>query len=165
MHFYTSNFYQVRNMPKDMLPLSVNQGEPKWFHDNKGRNYIFQDKRGVWNGGYIDEISSSNLNCNSDECINCVNGEKEKRNDCAFIKAFLEKLQKLDFKKTIIKLTKLAEHFKCNSICFVVFEKPEIICGERVAIKKWFEENNTHIEEFFPFKKIGKGFSLNFKKT
>lgn len=164
MQFYTSNFYQVRNMPKTMLPLSINSGEPNWYHDFKGRNHIFKDKRGVWNGGFVDELSSSNLEVSEDFCHIC-HRQKYVGENCPIILAHIKKLHKLDFKETITKLEKLATHFNCDSICFVVYEKPGILCGERIAIKKWFEENSTKIEEFYPLKKLETNrFSLNYKK-
>lgn len=165
MQFYTANYYQIRNMPKSMLPLSINSGEPSWYHNDKGRSYIFKDKRGVWNGGYIDELSSANLDISEDFCHEC-HRQKYVGENCPVVLAHIKKLHKLNFENTILKLEKLAKHFDCDSICFVVYEKLDILCGERIAIKKWFKENNTQIEEFYPLKKASNDkFSLNYKKV
>lgn len=163
--FYTANFYQIRNMPKTMLPISINLNEPKWFHDNKGRTCIFQDKRKVWNGVYINELSSSNLEGVIEDCCKCPEIKKKTVDNCSVVKAQLSKLRKLNFQLEILKLENLAKQYNCSSICFVVFEKPEFVCGERSAIKKWFEENGVNIKEFYPIQKIkNTKFSLNFKR-
>lgn len=65
-----------------------------------------------------------------------------------FLNAYFEKLNKLDFEKTIQKLEKVTEHFNCKDICFVVFEKDDVVCGERQGIKKWFNEHGVEIKEF-----------------
>lgn len=130
-----------------MLPISINSGEPRWFHDFKDRNYMFKDKRGIWNGGYIDEISSSNLNLDKETCHDC-NRIKYVGENCPFLNTYFEKLNKLDFEKTIQKLEKVTEHFNCKDICFVVFEKDDVVCGERQGIKKWFNEHGVEIKEF-----------------
>lgn len=148
MKFYITYFYHIRNLPKTYLPISINNGEPNWFHEFQDRSHMFKDKRGIWNGGYIDEISSSNLEIQDPKvCIECdrklyVGG------NCPFMKGYYEKLSKLDFDKTFKKLQNIVNHFNCEDICFVVYEKPDCPCGERWVIKKWFEEHGITIEEF-----------------
>lgn len=148
MQFFVTNFYQVRNLPQNMLPISINSGEPNWYHDFKGRNHVFKDKRGIWNGGYIDEISSSNLTCDPNVCHECGR-YKYIGDDCSFMQAFREKLNKLDFGQVLKKLEKVAKHFNCQDICFVAYEKPDVVCGERWVIKKWFEDNKVEVKEFY----------------
>lgn len=130
-----------------MLPISINSGEPKWFHDFQGRDHMFKDKRGIWNGGYVDEISSSNLNLDRNICPDCKRTKYVGEN-CPFLQAYLQKLNKLDFKKVIEKLEKVTEHFNCKDICFVVYEKDDILCGERQGIKKWFKDHQIDVKEF-----------------
>lgn len=148
MKFYISYFYHVRHFPSDMLPISINSGEPNWYHDFKDRKHCFKDKRGVWNGGYIEELSSSNLDISDPEiCKNCQR-IKLAGGNCPFMQAFRQKLDKLDFNRTINKLEATAKHFDCSSICFVVYEKPDVKCGERWPFVEWFKDHGIAIEEF-----------------
>lgn len=155
MKFAVSYFYHVRNLAPTCLPISINMGEPSWFHEFKDRSHMFKDKRGVWNGAYIDELSSSNLEYveqkedPGDFCREC-NREKFVGENCPFMNAMLAKLEKLDFSKTISKLEKLAAHFGCNEICFMVYEKPDVVCGERWAMRWWFERHGMELPEFVP---------------
>lgn len=149
MTFFISYFYHVRNLSTKTLPLSINSGEPNWYHNFQGRQHVFKDKRGVWNGGYIDEISSSNLELVQDVCHECGR-VKFLGKDCPFAKAYKAKLEKLDFQKVVKKLEKVAEHFNCKNICFFVYEKPDIPCGERWVLKSWFEEHGVQIQEYQP---------------
>ena len=50
MEIYTSYFYQVRFMKPYHIPLSTAVWDPKWFHANRGQDYHFKDKNGVYNG-------------------------------------------------------------------------------------------------------------------
>lgn len=150
MKFQITYFYHIRNLPVTTLPISINNGEPKWYHDNQDRHHMFKDKRGVWNGGFIDEISSSNLNLEQDAhevCTDC-NRQKLIGGNCPFMKGYRAKLDKLDFSKVLKKLEKVAEHFNCDTICFVVYEKPDVLCGERWVMKDWFKDNGVDVEEF-----------------
>lgn len=149
MEFYITYFYQIRNLSADTLPISINSGEPGWYHNFQSRNTVFKDKRGVWNGGYIDEISSSNLeDIDAHEICTDCGRKKLVGKDCPFAKSYRAKLDKLDFDKVYKKLLKVAEHFGCNKICFVVYEKPDVVCGERWVMKGWFADHGIQIEEF-----------------
>ena len=55
MKIYISYFYQIRNFPKTLIPLSTAHWDPKWYHQKN--NKVFLDKRGVLNGLRIDELS------------------------------------------------------------------------------------------------------------
>lgn len=153
MEFYITYFYHIRNLSTDTLPISINSGEPSWYHNFQSRDTMFKDKRGVWNGGYIDEISSSNLESTDahETCTDCGR-VKLVGKDCPFAKSYRAKLDKLDFNKVYKKLLKVAEHFDCNKICFVVYEKPDVVCGERWVMKDWFADHGIQIEEFNPKK-------------
>ena len=50
MKIMTSYFYQIRFMKQNYIPLSTAIWDPKWFHQNKGQDFQFKDKNGVWNG-------------------------------------------------------------------------------------------------------------------
>ena len=141
-------FYHIRNLSPSTLPISINSGEPNWFHDMKDRKHMFRDKRGVWNGGYIDEISSSNLEIDGHEVCTDCGRQKLVGGNCPFMQAYKKKLDALDFDKVYSKLAKVVEHFGCEDICFVVYEKPDVLCGERWVMIDWFKEHGVAIEEF-----------------
>lgn len=148
MNFYITYFYHVRNLPPTYLPISINSGEPAWYHDYKDRSHTFRDKRGVLNGGYIDEISSSNLIMDDPRiCYDCGR-VKFQGGNCAFMKAYRDKLDKLDFNKVVEKLEKTVKHFECTDMCFLVYEKPEVLCGERPVIVNWFKDHGIGVVEF-----------------
>ena len=149
MDFYITYFYHIRNLPTTMFPISINSGEPNWFHDFKDRKHMFKDKRGVWNGAHIEEISSANLkDLDAHQVCTDCGRSKLLGKDCPFAKAYAAKLNKLDFNLVYSKLEKLAHHFGCSSICFVVYEKPDIPCGERWVIVDWFKKHGVDIKEF-----------------
>ncbi len=46
----TSYFYQIRFFKPSMIPVSTAVFDPKWYHNFKGQDHVFIDKRGVVNG-------------------------------------------------------------------------------------------------------------------
>ena len=50
MKLAISYFYQIRNFPKNYIPMSTCLSDPAWYHNNQGENYIYKDKRGILNG-------------------------------------------------------------------------------------------------------------------
>lgn len=145
MKIYVTNFYHIRFFPTSLLPVSINAGEPSWYHDNKGRSYIFRDKRGVINGVVFEKISSGMLDPKCGEyCDSCSHHVPS----CSFITEHLNYLETLDFDEIYFELSMLTELTHTKDICFVVFEKNWRECGEAVAIIKWFEEHNIKIEDF-----------------
>lgn len=81
-----------------------------------------------------------------DTCTKC--NRNNFSGTCTFVNAHLQKLRTLDFEKTLEKLEKVVKHFNCKDVCFVVYEKPEVKCGERLAIRTWFKENGKEVLEF-----------------
>ena len=99
MTFLISYFYQVRNLSKNMVPISTALYDPKWFHDNKGPNNLYIDKRGIVNGARASFLSPDP---NNNACTNC----KNKKKNCIFKRKYEEQLSKLDFnevKRTLEK--------------------------------------------------------------
>ena len=50
MKLAISYFYKIRFFQPWMIPISTAAWDPKYYHDNKGKDYLFVDKRGVING-------------------------------------------------------------------------------------------------------------------
>lgn len=159
--FYTASFNQIRYMNKYILPMSINFGEPSWYHDGKDRNYCFFDKRGVYNGLVawpltMNEETSRKIEANNVKC----------KKDCSFDthNCLAKLLFFLQLKNTSIdkimsyievikenygKLTRIKDYEKID-ICFVVYEQPTNLCSEREVIKRYFESNGIIIKEWTP---------------
>ena len=46
----TSYFYQIRNFKPNMIPVSINLSDPKWYHNNKNKHHVYIDRRNIING-------------------------------------------------------------------------------------------------------------------
>lgn len=150
--FLISYFYQIRFFKPYIVPFSTAAFPPKWFHQNKGRDYVFKDKNGVYNGieatPLIPQIKTDG------EC----HGPKEcdlNPDNCGFLSNYYSQLKTLDFNeiyKSFERLTtkvKNLEKFEKDPVAaLIVFETPSNPCSERVVLKKWFKENDIILEEF-----------------
>lgn len=148
MKIYTSYYYQIRFFKPYMIPVSTSLGDPKWFHDNKGNNYIYKDKRNIINGiRYLYIMVQKNCH----EGCPC-----QERNplSCNFLKQYKKELNQLDFNKIIQDFTWLInEHQKQEEIK----EEPVIVlmvheawynqCSERKVLQEYFNEHGIQCEE------------------
>lgn len=149
---YTSYFYQIRNMNQEILPVSTALWDPKWFHDNKGKDHIFTDKNGVINGVRYEFLSPdgrcSNLCRGNDNC------EVKNPNECLFLKKYEEQIHEIIFEEFIdyvnmfIKYINNSMNANIKGIALIFHEAPDNKCSEREVIKKWFFENNYDLEEW-----------------
>lgn len=148
-----SYFYQIRNFTKNRIPISTAKWDPKWYHDfTYDYNYVFKDKRGVYNGIRTDAF----LLPDNYECI-CPCDEK-KPWECSFLKDYLEHLRSLDFQDIYDNLERIAkkvalaeaadENFGEPIIVLMVYETPTNQCSERGALKAWFAENGIEVNEY-----------------
>lgn len=149
-------------MDKSILPISTAKFDPKWFHDNKDKNYIYCDKKGVYNGFRIESLSPykiDNVECQK----NCPLNPKT----CSFIKNYKSYLSSLDFNEINNCLITYAEMYKRRrhldnlpDICLLVHEKPNNPCSERASLIEWFKANGIVLEEYKPLvdRKIGFSF-------
>lgn len=153
MKIMTSYFYQIRNMKKNYIPLSTAVFDPKWFHQNKGHSFQFKDKNGVWNGlraePFVPGETCEGL-CRGPETCNYLGPHT-----CAFLKAYRQQLDQLDYNETIQRFEKLgeqiqeAEGFKEEPILVLILhEKWDNPCSERWPIQTWFKDHGYEIEEF-----------------
>ena len=151
MKVATSYFYQIRNFAPYEIPLSTAVWDPKWFHDNNGPNYVWQDRRSVVNGLRILPLvpnSSCNGLCRGPE--HCAFQPSE----CAFLKQYKHQLDCIDFEDFMDKLRRHIDKV-CNmynifdepTAVFVFHEKYDNPCSERVAVQQWFREHNVEIYE------------------
>lgn len=148
---YTSYFYQVRFFTPNMIPISTAKWDPKWFHDSKGENYQFIDKRGVINGLRAEVFASGQaLNglCHGPEC-------SDSPDDCLFLKTYEYQLNQLNFEDILARTIALCEnvreivHYEGEPVAvFLVHEAVTNPCSERVVIQKWFKSHGIEVEEW-----------------
>lgn len=148
---YITYFYNIRFFPINLLPVSTAAWDPKWFHNFKGRNEVFMDKRGVMNGLRLETLVCSNIYNADEDCQSCTHDHPE---SCNFLKKYYDYLCTVNF-------TAMLNYFKVLpgivapgidnvNICLIVYEKPDNPCSEREPLKKWFKENGVDLVEWSP---------------
>lgn len=150
MKFYTSYFYQVRNMPRNAVCFSTSVSDPAWFHDGRAKSYQYLDRRGVLNGLRAEVFAPGS------SCEGLCSGSCESKNEnCAFKNAYRKQLDKLFFAQVISELEqraqKVANYFNFSEEPFVVLlvhEAPTSPCSERGAIQDWFQSNGVPCQEW-----------------
>lgn len=151
MNVYISYFYQIRNMSHREIPLSTAVWDPKWFHNNKGKKYVFI-KNKVIHGLRIEQLSPD------DTCNNLCRGRESCSSTpqkCEFLKNYRKQLDKINFNKFIDELNKLNDSLKLSNnemndynIVLIVYETPDNPCSERVVLKEWFKNNGYELKEW-----------------
>lgn len=159
MTISTSYFYHVRNLWPNQIPVSTAVWDPKWFHNFKGQDEIFFDKRGVINGVRA-EFFAPDETCRD----LCMGRERcfADPSSCAFLMRYSKQLDGLDFTKVVRAFNNIAEGmcgiFRDNGICiqsadieFVLLfhETPDNVCSERGVVQTWFARNGMTITELF----------------
>lgn len=153
MKFVISYFYQVRNMPKNMIPVSTRIGDPKWYHNfTNDKTYVFKDKRGIWNG-----IRAEDLHMPTTYQGHCGQGCTEQSPQCSFLLDYREYLNTLDFQDILKRGAALGQMIQEEEqfteepiIALLVHEAPTNPCSERTVLIQWFKDNNYLLEEFIP---------------
>lgn len=149
MKFFITYFYNVRFLSPNSIAVSTAVWDPKWFHNFNGDS-IFIDKRGLYNGYRIPELSPSKI-----EHVDCGDTCNKDFNSCRFLKEYRDYIYSLDFNYIKNKLLGLAESLKYErnlratpNIYLLVHEKPDNPCSERGVLVSWFKDNNISLEEF-----------------
>ena len=144
---YTSYFYQIRNFPKNYVPISVCVSDPAWYHDFKGRGHCYFDKRGVYCGVYWDKlIVQKDIEC----ACPC---EKRTPPRCKFLHDYYFALQGLDFGSIRVGLNFFLDKTMKNLgvenaiPVFIFHEAPKNKCSEREMFHQIFRENGFNIKE------------------
>ena len=178
MKIWISYFYQVRRFPTNLIPFSTAQYDPKWFHKFEGQNKVFIDERGVINGLRLPELcfpkdayeyliekdSACSKDCPRKSKVEYQLKQNQIKNDwttfgCEFMDRYFEHLwNNVDFDKLISFLEKVKLKYQelnktDEDIEFVllVHEPPSNPCSERWVLKRWFEEFDYNLEEWFPY--------------
>ena len=153
MKIYTSYFYMVRFLRPWELPLSTAVWDPKWFHDFKGQNHIFKDKRDVLNGVRAGMFVPGNT-C-SDLCRGLENCSTRDPNQCLFLKRYREQLNKLNAKTFMQYMEQSSKYFQdllkidhSLDFVFLFHEAPDNSCSERWPFQAWFRDNGFEVTEW-----------------
>lgn len=152
MKIYTSYFYQIRNFPPNLIPLSTAMFDPKYYHNFCGKDHQFFDKRGVYNGARAEPFVPG------EECQNLCRGldncTSKDPSTCAFLSTYRKQLDRLDFQLIMKRFETLAFEFQafCGigdvNFALIVYEKPTALCSERTVIQQWFKDHGYEIEEW-----------------
>ena len=144
---YTSYFYQIRNFPKNYVPISTCVSDPAWYHDFKDKDYTFFDKRKVYCGTrweYL--IVQKDIECGC-PC------EIRTPPRCKFLHDYYFALQGLDFNRIRKGLNIFIDStMKCIGVdnavpIFIFHETPKNKCSEREIFHQVFRENGFDIKE------------------
>lgn len=150
----TSYFYQIRFFTPNMIPLSTCLSDPKWFHDNRGKDYYFKDKRGVINGLRAEPFVPKTYGEDAPECRG-----RDKCNlnpaTCGVARMYQHHLDKLDYDEIYGRFESLANRIQQNEgfeeepiMVLIVYETPDNPCSEREGIQAWFAEHGLEVKEF-----------------
>lgn len=156
---YISYFWNVRNFNPNCIPISSALSDPKWYHDNRGKDYQYIDKNGVYCGLRCEMlVPGPQL---SGYCGASCKGTGNK--NCPFLLGYREQLNKINFNDFIERTEILCE--KVGNFLgvidpvpvFLVHEAPGNPCSERFPLFDWFAENGVQVEEYpVPVKKSSK---------
>lgn len=148
----TSYFYHIRFFKPYMIPLSTAIWDPKWYHNFREQDKTFIDKNGVINGLRISPLmpgSSCDGLCRGREV--CSVGDPS---SCEFLKAYYKQLSSISMPTFMSELNShidtIVEYLKLDRdplVVFIVHEKYDNPCSERVMLHKWFKENSIKCEE------------------
>ena len=110
MKIYTSYFYQIRHFKPYMIPISVCCTDPKWFHDFTGSyDYIFRDKRGIWNGLRADILHFPKEKYTGDNmCGETCLMEPKDPSQCGFMTELVQYYNTIDFNYLLSNFERLA---------------------------------------------------------
>lgn len=151
MKFAITNFYNLRFLTTNQVPLSTAIWDPKWFHAFKGHEHVFRDKNGVWNGlryeAFAPGMTCEGL-CRGNPCA-------ETPDTCLFLKHYAEQLDNINFDTMMSEITQLVNSIKAHEriegemeVVLLVYEKIDNPCSERWPLIRFFEKNGVEIRSF-----------------
>lgn len=155
MKIRTSYFYQIRNFLPHMIPVSTALNDPDWYKPPKGKEY-YVDKRGIICGlRYEPLIVQSQGSCYCPcEDKNILHGK------CPTMQEYRQLLETVNFNKMIKGFQFCTNKFCQNSIkepiiVLIVYEAPNNLCSERLAIQDYFTSHGWECKELqYPINKI-----------
>lgn len=133
MNIYTSYFYQIRFFRPDMLPISTAIWDPKWFHDFKGQDYMFHDRRGVLNGVRCEPLHPGEHLENSCRGRPCPRSPET----CDFLRGYRKQIFAISKDKFLESTQALLDATNTKTPVLIVHEAPDNPCSERVVLQEW----------------------------
>lgn len=121
---YTTYFAQLRNLPDDIIPISICAKPPSWYH---GLEY----KKLAPKYGFFQEW-------------------KKNHDNEYYIKCFNEQvLGNLNAVDVILDLSKMIYSFNIgeSDICLVCYEKPDDFCHRHI-VSDWLNKNGFQCKEW-----------------
>ena len=147
MQVRISYFYQIRNFKKNMIPMSTAMSDPSWYHDFKGPDHIFIDKRGILNGLRLRPIIVQG-NIGGCPC------EAKDPEHCPIAAAYKFELELVDFDKMLRGMKQFCDDYcKQNKIeeepiaVLMVYETPSNPCSERYSLIEYFNRHGIECKE------------------
>ena len=142
MKVYTSYWAQVRNFPTNLVGLNTTVWPPKY-------RPLGKDERGVLvlNCDPLIPGKSCEYLCHGPQICAEMHPERTPYN-CAFLKAYRQQLNKLNFFEFYSRMKELSKKYNNADFAFIVFEPPTRECSERIIIQQWFQDNGFDIEEW-----------------
>lgn len=151
MKFAITNFYNVRFLTANQIPISTAIFDPKWFHDFKGRDYVFKDKNGVWNGLRYEAFAPGFITqgfCRGQPC-------HESPNECRFLKYYADKLNRISFDVMLAEIQLMVQQIQTHDniegeieVVLLVHEKIDNPCSERWPLIEFFRSHGVEIRSF-----------------
>ena len=153
MRVATSYFAQLRNFTRNMIPISTACYDPKWFHEDNGIQHKFLDKRGILNGLRCRDLAPG------DRCNNLCHGvqycKTKNPGSCEFLQKYWEQLDSIDPLAFRTYCSKVAKSYSEQTdipeedliLVFLVFEKYDQPCSERMSLLRFFRKCGFDAEE------------------
>lgn len=121
---YTSYFAQLRNLPENIIPVSICGKAPNWYHGHQYKKLAPK----------YDFFMEWQKNHDNDYYIKCFNEQ------------VLGNLNAVD---VILDLSKMIYSFNIgeSDICLVCYEKPDYFC-HRHLVAQWLRDNGFSCAEW-----------------
>ena len=136
-----------------MIPLSTACFDPKWFHQNKGQEYVWKDKNGVYNGLRAQVFAPGPMcegMCQGPET--CLTHSPQ---SCLFLNTYRYQLDLLDYDDVIARCERMGNYIQSLEnfseepvIMLLVHEAPQNPCSERRVIQEWFASHGKEVREW-----------------
>lgn len=130
-----------------MIPVSTAVWDPQWYHDFKGSDHTFLDKRGVVNGLRCEELYPN------DSC-NGANQCDDSPTSCTFLQRYRKQIFSLDFdtfmKRAEESSDKIKEQLGFKEepvVVLIVYETPSNPCSERQVLIDYFTSHGVDCKE------------------
>lgn len=142
MKIYTSYWAMVRKFPRNLIGLNTTVFSPRWRAMGKDARGVICVDCPPFKPGYT--------------CSGLCNGKCDPKhpNDCEFLKAYKAQLDRINIHSIQESLGKLAtqiaqdEGLQDIDFAFLVYEKYDNPCSERIAIQQYFKEHGIKCEEW-----------------